>query len=114
MKNQCHRPKAVAAFAGFVDLAVGACGERFQIGAQRGLRGKGGDPAQIGGDFLIEKMKSPGVLEREPPIGIRLHPGQDLIEFCPGRALGSDEAGKVDDHGNTPAFMPVSKSVGVA
>src|ERR1700742_2868122 len=91
--------KARPPFPSLVDLSIGAGGKGFEISSQRRFRGEGGDPSEIRGDLMIEKMKALRLVERELAVGFGFQPVQKLVELGPRGPLGGDEARKVDDHG---------------
>ena len=94
-----HRTKPRGLRTGLVDLAVSSRRQRFQIAPQLRLGGESGDAGEVGGDLLIEQMKAFRLLERWLAIRREFESIEHLLQLRPGRTLGGDEAGEVENHG---------------
>src|SRR5262249_45963381 len=75
-----------------------------EVAAQLRLRRESGEPREVGGNFLIQKMETRQFIERQPPRWIVLQPVELLLEFRPRRTLSGDEARQVNNHRSCRAF----------
>ncbi len=93
------RTKA-AALARFVNFGVGAADQPFQIAPQFAFGSERRNLSQIRRGALIQDVETLQLLNRHLAGGIAIQPVERFFERGPVRALGFDEAGKVENHNN--------------
>lgn len=81
-----------------MDFAIGPSGEGFEVRAESGFGGESGDTAEIGGDFLVEKVEAFGVFEWERLARVGLEAIENFFEFRPERLFGGEESREINDH----------------
>ena len=86
--------------ARFVNFAVGASGERFEVVLQLGFGSESGDTSEVRRDLLVEQMEPLHFLEGHLPAAGLFETIEHLFQLRPGGTLGGDEAREVDDHGD--------------
>src|ERR1019366_1327442 len=84
----------------FVNFAVGAGDEIFQIAPRLRLGRERRDPGEVGGGAFVKLMEQLQLRERQLQIRLGFHPVEQLFQLVPERTAVGDETMQINDHSN--------------